>query len=167
MSLIKNEMKNIWRGVLLLIIFVLLYSGYEYILKIPSIDVQDAQEEMQGASVVIEGKEFKASMLSTPLQRQEGLSETETLEENTGALFLFNESGKHGIWMKEMDFPIDILWMDENFFVVGAVENASPESFPEIFYPDSPALYVFETHADFLDDVESLIGKKLEISLIK
>lgn len=60
-------------------------------------------------------------------------------------LFIFPESGLHGIWMKNMLFSIDIIWIDEEKKVIHIEKNISPSTYPEIFKPKNMALYILET----------------------
>mgnify|MGYP001598125534 CR=1 FL=1 len=46
--------------------------------------------------------------------------------------------------MKNMNFDIDIVWINENLQVIGVIHGLTPESFPEIFYPPEPVKYVLE-----------------------
>ena len=41
-------------------------------------------------------------------ERIRGLSGRPSLPEGTGLLFIFDTQGLHGIWMKDMSFPIDM-----------------------------------------------------------
>ena len=59
-------------------------------------------------------------------------------------LFIFPENGVYGFWMKNMRFPLDILWLSDTGAVVYMVESVSPETYPENFTPDKPARYVLE-----------------------
>jgi uncharacterized membrane protein (UPF0127 family) len=77
----------------------------------------------------------------------QGLSGRSNLEIDRGMLFVFNQSGYHCIWMKDMNFPIDILWLDETQKVVDIKRDVSPASYPETFCPDKPARYVLEVNA--------------------
>ena len=83
----------------------------------------------------------------TPEQREKGLSGREFLPMDEGLLFIFNESKKYAFWMKNMHFPIDIIWINEKFLIVDIIENISPASFPEIFEPQKTARYVLEINA--------------------
>ena len=53
-------------------------------------------------------------------------------------LFVFKRSGRHGFWMKDMNFPIDILWL-RNGRVVYVAENVPPPSSGETPVPITPA----------------------------
>ena len=56
-------------------------------------------------------------------ERVKGLSGRESLGENQGMLFIFDEAGEYGFWMKDMNFPIDIIFI-ENDKVVNIAKNA-------------------------------------------
>lgn len=77
-------------------------------------------------------------------ERAKGLSGRVGLKENEGMFFVFPKEGLHGFWMKDMLFPIDILWLNKERKVVYIVENVKPNSYPKIYYPDKPALFVVE-----------------------
>lgn len=44
--------------------------------------------------------------------KQKGLSNRDSLGENSGMLFEFATKEQYTFWMKEMRFPIDIIWID-------------------------------------------------------
>ena len=98
-----------------------------------------------------------------PLERQRGLSFRESLAIDAGMLFVFEKPDKHGIWMKDMNFPLDIIWLDENFKVVNFKKDVSPDTFPTAFTPSSPALYVIETNTGFVDRFSIKIGEILDV----
>ena len=79
--------------------------------------------------------------------RVRGLSGRKSLPPQQGLLFDYMRAGRHGIWMKDMFFPIDIIWLDERMRVVDIKRHALPESYPEIFFPKQPAHYVLEVNA--------------------
>ncbi len=78
--------------------------------------------------------------------RQQGLSGRPSLGESEGMLFVFDNSAVQHFWMKDMLFSIDIIWINENRKIVGFVENASPESYPESFSSEVPVQYVLEVN---------------------
>ncbi len=88
--------------------------------------------------------------------RQKGLSGKKTLAQDSGLLFIFPSPGVYGFWMKDMYFPIDIVWIN-NKKVVGIEKNVSidfnPTS-PKIFYPPSPVQYVLEINAGMAEKRE-------------
>ena len=85
---------------------------------------------------------LKVEIVSTPEAQERGLSGRRELKDNAGMLFVFNSPDKYYFWMKDMNFSIDMIYLDENLNVVYLKKNATPESYPEAFSPDKNALYV-------------------------
>ncbi len=103
----------------------------------------------------------------TDAKRIKGLSGRESLAENGGLLFEFKGESYYGIWMKNMNFPIDIAWLDKNKKIIHIKNNVSPDTYPEVFYAfkkDKPILnlYVLETNANFLEKSNIKVGDILE-----
>jgi len=93
--------------------------------------------------------------------RTQGLSGRESLTEGTGMLFVFDEPGTHGIWMKDMNFAIDVLWLNENFQIIYMVEGMTPESFPNVYRSRKPAKYVVEFPANFVSENNVMIHDQM------
>lgn len=89
---------------------------------------------------------------------EKGLGERDSLSENGGMLFLCLPDAYPKFWMKEMRFPIDIIWIDDTFTVVDITQNAAPESFPDILTPARPAAHALEVNAGFAEEHEISIG---------
>ncbi|OGI76750.1 hypothetical protein A3C57_00095 [Candidatus Nomurabacteria bacterium RIFCSPHIGHO2_02_FULL_33_12] len=80
-------------------------------------------------------------------ERRLGLSYTKSLDINTVVLFDLGAPGNYGFWMKDMNYPLDIVFLDENMFVISFIDDADPSSYPRIFYPQSPASFAIEMNA--------------------
>ena len=107
-------MKNIF---LVLILIIILGAAF-YIYR-------------NGTSIYLNGHEVKVEIADTPAKRTQGLSGRESLAENAGMIFIFPEPKIQNFWMKDMKFPIDIIWIRQTADgdrVVGFVENAPPAS---------------------------------------
>ena len=76
-----------------------------------------------------------------------GLSYRDSIADDAGMLFKFDIVGTYEFWMKDMKFPLDIVWVGENKRVVGIVAKLSPETYPNIFAPSAPILYALEINA--------------------
>lgn len=103
---------------------------------------------------------FELEKVDTDAARQKGLSGRDSLPSNAAMLFIFDTDDHWGIWMKDMKFPIDIIWLDKDYTVVDIKENASPESYPDVFRPRVPARYVLEVNAGVVSNNAILIGAK-------
>ena len=96
-------------------------------------------------------------------QRVCGLSNRRSLDQDKGLLFVFEESAKHGFWMKDMRFPIDIVWLDQAGSIVFIAKDIAPETYPEVFTPDQDALYVLEINAGQAETLGLEIGTTIPL----
>lgn len=94
-------------------------------------------------------------------ERKQGLSGVEKLGDFEGKLFIFDEPGYYGIWMKDMKIPIDVLWFDNDLKLVHVVRNMTPDTYPDVFSSDEPARFVLETNAYFVDSLQVEEGSRL------
>lgn len=100
--------------------------------------------------IVIGAVPVQASVADTLSTRIKGLSDTPYLPENVVKLFAFGVPGSHSIWMKDMNYALDIIWADEGGTIVHIEESVSPETFPESFASPVPAWFVVEANAGFV-----------------
>ena len=117
----------------------------------------------------------KALIADTESLQKRGLGGIDEISSGEAMLFVFDNSALHGIWMKDMRFPIDIFWLAPANFpkekslgidrvilkVVDIRENVSPTTFPEVFIPISPARYVLGTGAGFAEKNRVKIGDEI------
>ncbi len=102
--------------------------------------------------------EVLASVAKSWPDRIKGLSDTPYLPEQVVKLFVFDSAGYHSIWMKDMKYAIDIIWVDEAGKVVHLEKEAAPESYPAMFVPDVPATYVIEAVTGFANKNNVIVG---------
>lgn len=107
--------------------------------------------------------EVKASVAKTLPERIQGLSDTKALPKGVVKLFMFNANGYHSIWMKDMNYAIDILWVDEAGKIVHIEENITPDTYPDSFTSNEPAFYVIETNAGFAQKYNISVGEMVEL----
>ncbi len=113
--------------------------------------------------VIMGGKTFTVDISQTDYARQKGLSGKESLLEDRGMLFIFPKEDRYGIWMKDMKFPIDIIWIDANSKIISIEKSVLPDTYPKVFYPTVPALYVFEISAGEVEKLNVKIGDSIKI----
>jgi len=82
----------------------------------------------------------------TDKRRVQGLSGVEKLASNEGMLFVFETKAFQSFWMKEMNFPLDLIFLDDSR-VVDVVENVSPDSYPQVISSQASANKVIEINA--------------------
>lgn len=110
--------------------------------------------------VKIGGGVFVLRVARTEGERERGLGGTPALAQNEGMLFEFPQDGFHAIWMKDMLIPIDIIWLSVGGEVVDAREKVSPDSFPAVFIPKSPAHFVVELPAGSAKVFDMRVGSR-------
>lgn len=110
-------------------------------------------------SFTLGGISLSASIADTNEERALGLSDTPYIPAGIAKLFIFDSAQQWSFWMKDMNYPIDIFWVNEEGRIVHVVKFASPNSYPETsFVPPVPALYVIETKAGFAQENNIEVG---------
>ena len=114
----------------------------------PSPDSPDEASVRIGGDVA-----YAVDMAVTPEERQQGLSGRETMAQDTGMLFVFEEEQPLTFWMKDMRFPLDIIWIDGQCRLIDVAADvptpppgADTADIPRVQSP-SPARYVLELNA--------------------
>ena len=98
-------------------------------------------------TISIGSAEINVEIARSTEELLQGLSGRENVD--GGMWFIFPKDDYYGIWMKEMLFPLDIIWVGNDLTVVHIEENVSPDSFPHTFKPSVKARYVLEVPAGF------------------
>lgn len=111
--------------------------------------------------ITIGGVLVEASVADTLSTRIKGLSGTPFLPEGVVKLFAFGTAGVHSIWMKDMHYALDILWVAEDGVIVHIEENISPDTYPESFSSPIPAWYVIEANAGFVASSSIAVGDEV------
>jgi|SRR3989344_2747255 len=98
-------------------------------------------------------------------EKSTGLMFRDSLDENKGLLFVYNTPEKRGFWMKNVKFPIDILWLDKKNKVV-YIERDVPGCMGDckVYYPDTEAYNVIEVNANFTLNNNIKVGDFVEIN---
>ncbi len=134
------------------------YVGYQNRAPVVSFFVGEPKTIVQ-----VGGVKIFARVADTPEERIQGLSGTESLGDFEGMLFVFDTNDRHGIWMKGMNYPIDIAWIDREGIIVHLAENVRPETYPQTFRPDKPARYVLEMPARLAESFNIRQGQQVVI----
>jgi len=117
-------------------------------------------------TVGLAGRVLRVEIADTPILQAQGLSNHEPLTDDQGMLFVFGQKSVRTFWMKEMLFPLDIIWIDGNT-VVKIDKNLPPEgSSPSKLYASGvPVDFVLEVNGGWSDSAGLKAGDKLKISL--
>lgn len=97
------------------------------------------------------------------MQRERGLMFRKYLAPDEGMFFILGDEGAHSFWMKNMQFSLDIIWIDENKAIVEIMQNVPPcsEVCPD-FIPQRKAKFVLEVNAGFTQKNQIKVGDIVE-----
>ncbi|MCL4381314.1 DUF192 domain-containing protein [Candidatus Marsarchaeota archaeon] len=81
-----------------------------------------------------------------------GLMFRKSLGQNKCMLFTFKKPGRHSIWMKNMRFAIDVMWLGEDRKIIEIIENILPcEGFRcEAYGKSRDSMYFIEANSGFV-----------------
>ena len=103
------------------------------------------------STLSIGAETLSVEIAATPKARAQGLSGRASLKSGTGMFFVFQQNGDWGFWMKDMQFPIDIIFIGETGAVTTVYKNISPDTYPQVFYPEVASRFVLEVPAGFAE----------------
>jgi uncharacterized membrane protein (UPF0127 family) len=147
--------------------------GVAGIVSLPSEVRIDANSDFLMGTVQLDEKILQVYIADTDPRRMRGLMwETQDfLADDKGMLFVFGEPGNRSMWMKNMQFHLDILWFDENGNVVSIKKNVPPCITPlEVMSCKSDGVsadnsqYVLELTAGYVD--ENAVTENSQLILI-
>lgn len=87
---------------------------------------------------------LNVEIAATEEERSRGLSFRDSLPEDDGMLFVFEEAGDHRFWTVDTTIPLSIAFLDPDGIVLN-VEQMEPLS-TETHGPVAPALYAIEVN---------------------
>jgi uncharacterized membrane protein (UPF0127 family) len=112
------------------------------------------------SNVSIDGFNMTADLALTSEQKEKG---------NEAMLFVFEESAKHSFWMKDMKFPIDIIWLDSDGKVIHIEKRLEPctSVFTCTSYnPSRDSQFVLETVAGIAQRLNVSVGTDIDFELV-
>lgn len=131
------------------------------------------------AQAVIAGHSFTLRVADTIAEQERGLSGSDPLDPNEGMLFVFEDRKERAVWMKEMLFPIDVIWLElaplsdadiaqtpsvqARYKVVGTTPELVPESYPATFRSGKPIDAFLEVSAGMVNQLSVVVGQEINI----
>ena len=146
--------------------------GVAGIVSLPSEVQIDANSNFLMGTVQLDDKILQVYIADTDPRRMRGLMfETESfLADDKGMLFVFDEPGNRSMWMKNMQFHLDIIWFSENGNVISIEKNVPPCITPvevmsckSVGVSADNAKYVLELTSGYVDEYSITEDSKLEL----
>ncbi|MFC1644916.1 DUF192 domain-containing protein [Patescibacteria group bacterium] len=113
-------------------------------------------DEHRVRKVYVGEKSFKMEMVDEPKYLIKGLGGRRFMCQNCGMFFDFNRKNNHGIWMKDMNFDLDIIWVLEGK-IVWIEESVS--------YEDSLRVYGERVTSDAVLEISDGLVEKYNIKV--
>ena len=100
-------------------------------------------------------------VVNTEALRAKGLSGTTKLPIGHGMLFDFKHDGVWPMWMKDMNYPLDMVWITKEGKVVHIVNELHPSDYPTVHENSIPCRYVLEVNAGVLSSLNVVVGSSI------
>lgn len=112
---------------------------------------------------------IKVEVADTDQKRALGLGKRSSLASDGGMLFVFPQKGVMvNFWMKDMSFPIDIIWIAGGRVLsidkMVAAEPNTPDAKLKIYSPGKSVDYVLEVNSEFSDKNNIKVGDVVDLS---
>lgn len=120
-------------------------------------------------AVTFNDAEFAVEIADSPEERVKGLMNRESLAEDRGMLFVYEEEDPRSFWMKNTTIPLDIIFLDSDMNVIN-IERANPEpntsdSDLQTYRSEEPAQYVLEVNQNRSEEIGLEEGSKMGLGL--
>tara|TARA_B100001765_G_C19391911_1_gene288263 strand:- start:76 stop:570 length:495 start_codon:yes stop_codon:yes gene_type:complete len=138
------------------------------ILSIPT-DVKLESVEFPQGMIKLDNNILTVQIADNDSLRARGLMFQNELSFDQGMLFVFDKPATYSMWMLNMQFPLDIIWFDENLHVTAIEKNVPPclttievVACRENGASGDNAKYVLEVTAGFVDEFGITENSRLE-----
>ena len=116
------------------------------------------------AEVTIGIHRIQVEVADTPDRMSRGLSGRSRLAEGRGMVFPYARAERHGFWMLEMQFDIDIVWIrDDRIVDVTSRAPHEPAGDLAVYRPREPADLVLEVPAGTAERLSWKIGDPVTV----
>ncbi len=111
----------------------------------------DFENSVELALVSENGEEIMidVELAENVAEKAEGLSERESLGENIGMLFVYEENVLHGFWMEDTYIPLSIAFISSDGKIID-IQDMEPRSI-EYHKPEIPYRYALEVNQGFFN----------------
>lgn len=104
-----------------------------------------------------DGSQIDLMVADSPIEMEVGLMYRQSLKQDEGMIFVFDENRIANVWMKNTYIPLDIIFLDENNTIVKIVENAEPKSL-DVMSSSVPVKYFIELNAGSASEHKLRVG---------
>ncbi|SRR5581483_2072325 len=118
-------------------------------------------------TIKIDGHTFSLILAKDEKDKQIGLSKYSKIDQDKGMLFIFDKADFYPFWMKDMKFPIDIIFINGNKIVTIYAEVPTSNGNLILYTPTEPADRVLEVKAQTSTKYNFKVGDSVEYKNIR
>lgn len=145
------EHKLVWVGIIGIVALLLTFVAYTF------------WPYERSTAITIGPKTFYAEVADTEESREAGLTQRTALKEDQAFLIVYDANDIQPITTRDMQFPVDIVWIDQNKKVAFVARNAVP-SVTGVYRPSGKTRYVMMLSAGATAKYSITVGKQIEFS---
>lgn len=148
---------KIWKWTGLIVVIVVLGTASRFFfMDIPTVTDHDGKRYTlkRGDQTL-----YRLTSVHSAKAQQKGLSNRSILASNHGMLFWYDHMAERCLWMKDMRFALDIVWLDDKKKVLHIERNLTPQSYPQTYCTVSQ--YVIELNAGEANKSKITVGEVL------
>jgi uncharacterized protein len=151
--------------IFLIVLVVLLFCA---ILVAHSISGKKEQLTFANQYLIINNTKINLSIADTPAKQIQGLSNQQSLDKNAGMLFIFPDKQIRNFWMKDMNFPLDIIWIaDDKIEKIDSDLPAEGDQPKKMYSSVLPIDRVLEVNAGFCKKNKIYVSNTVQYFLQK
>lgn len=135
--------------VISVVIFLLVLIGWTSF-----VHDESASQNKETEIVIVNGEDENITVFvelaNTSEQRRKGLMNRDSLCEECGMLFVYEQNTTGGFWMKDTTIPLSIAFISENGTIID-IQQMEPETL-DTHNPGVPYRYALEVNQGFYDE---------------
>jgi len=125
------------------------------------------ETKIKTAQIIIKNQIINAEVVSKSSEMYQGLSERQNLCESCGMLFKFSDSAERDFVMRKMNFPLDIIFINQGQIIKIAANLPPEDDQPKIVYSsDEPVDQVLEIKGGEASRYDLKVGDLVAVKLI-
>ena len=163
MSIMPSDKLGFWRWLSLGLTLVIIIAAVTLFVFFEN---RDDTTDADSTSLSVNGRNYRLLVPRGEKAYTDGLSIYDSMPADSAMIFVTpNNRSSVSLWMKNMKFPIDIIWLDATHKVVHLEKNISPDTFPRSFRPpdDTPGPIAIEFAAGTIDEIDIKLDQSVEI----
>ncbi|MFZ8908075.1 MAG: DUF192 domain-containing protein [Nitrosopumilaceae archaeon] len=138
------------------------------LMSIPSDSKLESVEFPRG-TIKVDDVVLEVQIADDESKRIRGLMFQDPLPYDQGMIFVFDEPGVYSLWMLNMQFALDMIWIDADGNVVHIEQNIPPCETPteimacQSIVPSGEAMYILEVTAGFVEQFGITKDSKIDM----